>query len=51
MTVKASAPPILETERLRLTPLTEADAAGIFPLMRDAEVWRSGTCPRATIRT
>ncbi len=30
--------PILETERLRLTPLAEADAAQIFPLMRDAEV-------------
>lgn len=30
--------PIIETERLRLTPLAEADAAAIFPLMRDAEV-------------
>ncbi|HEY2753503.1 GNAT family protein [Phenylobacterium sp.] len=30
--------PILETERLRLTPLVEADAQDIFPLMRDAEV-------------
>jgi ribosomal-protein-alanine N-acetyltransferase len=30
--------PILETERLRLTPLAEADAGHIFPLMRDAEV-------------
>jgi len=31
-------PPILETERLRLTPLVESDAENIFPLMRDAEV-------------
>jgi RimJ/RimL family protein N-acetyltransferase len=38
MSVTASAPPILETERLRLSPLREADAAAIFPLMRDAEV-------------
>jgi len=30
--------PILETERLRMTPLAEADAAHIFPLMRDADV-------------
>jgi len=30
--------PILETERLRLTPLAETDAGHIFPLMRDAEV-------------
>jgi ribosomal-protein-alanine N-acetyltransferase len=30
--------PILETERLRLTPLAESDAQFIFPLMRDAEV-------------
>lgn len=29
---------ILETERLRLAPLTEADAADIFPLMDDSEV-------------
>ena len=29
---------ILETERLRLSPLTEADADPIFPLMDDAEV-------------
>jgi ribosomal-protein-alanine N-acetyltransferase len=29
---------ILETERLRLQPLTEADAAPMFPLMDDAEV-------------
>lgn len=29
---------VLETERLRLQPLTEADAADIFPLMGDAEV-------------
>ncbi|HEY2356026.1 MAG TPA: GNAT family N-acetyltransferase [Phenylobacterium sp.] len=30
--------PILETERLRLTPLADADVRYIFPLMRDAEV-------------
>ena len=30
--------PILETERLRLAPLTAADAADIFPLMEHAEV-------------
>ena len=30
--------PILETERLRLTPLADADVQYIFPLMRDAEV-------------
>ena len=30
--------PILETERLRLAPLTVDDAANIFPLMDDAEV-------------
>ena len=29
---------ILETERLRLAPLTESDADQIFPLMDDAEV-------------
>lgn len=29
---------ILETERLRLQPLTEADAEAVFPLMDDAEV-------------
>jgi len=29
---------ILETERLRLEPLTEADADAVFPLMDDAEV-------------
>jgi ribosomal-protein-alanine N-acetyltransferase len=29
---------ILETERLRLQPLTEADAEAIFPLMDDPEV-------------
>ena len=38
MSSPASPPPILETARLRLTPLVEADAAAIFPLMRDAEV-------------
>ena len=30
--------PILETERLRLSPLTADDAGLIFPLMADAEV-------------
>lgn len=30
--------PILETERLRLAPLTGADAADIFPIMGDPEV-------------
>ena len=30
--------PILETERLRLAPLTVEDAPNIFPLMDDAEV-------------
>lgn len=30
--------PILETERMRLTPLVAGDAALIFPLMADAEV-------------
>src|SRR4051812_20551632 len=38
MSSTASAVPILETQRLRLIPLQEADAAEIFPLMRDAEV-------------
>jgi ribosomal-protein-alanine N-acetyltransferase len=38
MNREASPPPILETERLRLTPLVEADVSHIFPLMRDAEV-------------
>jgi ribosomal-protein-alanine N-acetyltransferase len=31
-------PPIIETERLRLAPLTEADAEHVFPLMDDPEV-------------
>lgn len=31
-------PPILETERLRLTPLKADDTRHIFPLMADAEV-------------
>ncbi len=31
-------PPILETERLRLEPLADGDAALLFPLMADAEV-------------
>jgi [ribosomal protein S5]-alanine N-acetyltransferase len=30
--------PILETERMRLAPLTPQDVGHIFPLMRDAEV-------------
>jgi len=30
--------PILETERMRLTPLTATDSPQIFTLMRDAEV-------------
>jgi len=30
--------PILETERMRLSPLTPQDVRHIFPLMRDAEV-------------
>ena len=30
--------PILETERLRLDPITEEDAAGMFPIMGDPEV-------------
>jgi ribosomal-protein-alanine N-acetyltransferase len=34
----ANAPPILETARLRLTPITSEDAGPIFTLMRDAEV-------------
>lgn len=38
MTVNVSLFPILETERLRLTPLAADEARYIFPLMRDAEV-------------
>ena len=38
MSREALHPPILETERLRLTPLVETDVSHIFPLMRDAEV-------------
>jgi ribosomal-protein-alanine N-acetyltransferase len=38
MSFDASLLPILETERLRLMPLTAGDAHYIFPLMRDAEV-------------
>ncbi len=38
MSPQPGRPPILETERLKLTPLVEADAGHIFPLMRDAEV-------------
>jgi ribosomal-protein-alanine N-acetyltransferase len=38
MSSDASLLPILETERLRLTPLVADDAQLIFPLMADAEV-------------
>lgn len=38
MNLDLSHPPTLETERMRLTPLAAADAEGVFPLMRDAEV-------------
>jgi ribosomal-protein-alanine N-acetyltransferase len=38
MSFDATLLPILETERLRLMPLTAGDATDIFPLMRDAEV-------------
>jgi ribosomal-protein-alanine N-acetyltransferase len=38
MSFDASLLPILETERLRLMPLTAGDADYVFPLMRDAEV-------------
>jgi ribosomal-protein-alanine N-acetyltransferase len=38
MSFDASLLPILETARLRLTPLAANDARDIFPLMRDAEV-------------
>ena len=38
MSFDATLLPILETERLRLMPLTARDASDIFPLMRDAEV-------------
>jgi [ribosomal protein S5]-alanine N-acetyltransferase len=38
MSPEAAPLPTLETERLRLTPLTEGDAPLIFTLMRDAEV-------------
>ena len=31
-------PPILETERLRLAPLTPSDADDLFPIMSDPEV-------------
>ncbi|HEV2532547.1 GNAT family N-acetyltransferase [Phenylobacterium sp.] len=34
----AKRPAILETERLRLQPMTEADAERVFPLMDDPEV-------------
>jgi ribosomal-protein-alanine N-acetyltransferase len=35
---EANRQPILETERLRLQPLTPADSARLFPLMDDPEV-------------
>jgi ribosomal-protein-alanine N-acetyltransferase len=38
MSSDASLLPILETERLRLTPLRAEDSRDIFTLMRDAEV-------------
>jgi ribosomal-protein-alanine N-acetyltransferase len=38
MNREGALPPILETERLRLTPVADGDAADIFPLMGDAEV-------------
>ncbi|HEX3888073.1 MAG TPA: GNAT family N-acetyltransferase [Phenylobacterium sp.] len=38
MSSDASRLPILETERIRLTPLTLEDSPQIFRLMRDAEV-------------
>src|ERR1051326_3462363 len=38
MSREALRPPILETERLRLTPLAHGDVQHILPLMRDAEV-------------
>jgi len=38
MSTDPSLLPILETARLRLTPLVAEDAKHIFPLMRDAEV-------------
>jgi ribosomal-protein-alanine N-acetyltransferase len=38
MSLDTAPHPILETERLRLTPLADADVQYIFPLMRDAEV-------------
>jgi ribosomal-protein-alanine N-acetyltransferase len=38
MNLAVSPPPTLETERLRLEPLTVDDARHIFPLMADAEV-------------
>jgi ribosomal-protein-alanine N-acetyltransferase len=34
----AKRPPLLETERLRLSPVLLEDAAGLFPMMRDPEV-------------
>jgi ribosomal-protein-alanine N-acetyltransferase len=38
MILEARRLPILETERLRLEPLTTADVAFVFPLMDDPEV-------------
>jgi len=38
MILGADRPPILETERLRLRPLTTEDAVSLFPIMSDPEV-------------
>jgi [ribosomal protein S5]-alanine N-acetyltransferase len=38
MTAEPNRLPILETQRLRLSPLTQADASAIFPMMNDPEV-------------
>jgi ribosomal-protein-alanine N-acetyltransferase len=45
MSLETSHAPILETDRLRLAPLTTADTEFIYRLMRDAEVmafWDAG---------
>lgn len=42
--------PILETERLRLSPLVASDASLLYPLMGDPEVMPIGMYPRSTIR-
>lgn len=38
MILDLTRPPILETERLRLAPLTVADAAPLYPIMGDPQV-------------